>query len=549
MTQPFTKSLEPVACSLGRISAHALSYCRFLYPKTAYTFGKNALIYAGLLSLAAALPQNLSASEVNTLVIAKAADPQSLDPAFTLDNNDLTIVYPMYQRLVRYEKKRDETGIADDLAESWSVSDDQLTWVFKIKHGFKFSDGTPVDAKAVEYSFERLFNMGQGPSAAFPKGTSVVATGPLEVTFKLEKPFAPFLYVLAVDGASIVNPNVESQGNDHGSGWLSMHSAGSGAYMLESWERGSAIILKPNPYYSGTKPALQNVRVEIVPEAASRRLRLEAGDVDIAESLPLDQIQTLKKNPDLNVVEEPSLSVTYLYLNNKHKPLDNVDVRRAISYAIDYQAILDGVLSGDGVVMDGPIPEGMWGKSTDITHYSYDPGKAAELISKAGINGSKLKFLYSDRDPLWEPLGIGVQAYLAQLNIDVLLEKLANATLRERIETGDFDIAIGGWSPDFADPYMFMNYWFDSQWHGLAGNRSFYTNPQVDEWLRQAATTSDQNERTQLYAKVQKVVTDEAPYVYLFQRNYMVAMRKNVSGFVYNPMLDHVYNFAEMSKK
>ena len=142
-----------------------------------------------------------------------------------------------------------------------------------------------------------------------------------------------------------------------------------------------------------------------------------------------------------------------------------------------------------------------------------------------------------------------MQAYLAQLNIDVSLEKLANATLRERIETGDFDIAIGGWSPDFADPYMFMNYWFDSQWHGLAGNRSFYTNLQVDEWLRQAATTSDQNERTQLYAKVQKVVTDEAPYVYLFQRNYMVAMRKNVSGFVYNPMLDHVYNFAEMSKK
>lgn len=120
--------------------------------------------------------------------------------------------------------------------------------------------------------------------------------------------------------------------------------------------------------------------------------------------------------------------------------------------------------------------------------------------------------------------------------------------MRERIGKGDYDIAIGNWSPDFADPYMFMNYWFESDKKGLPGNRSFYANPQVDALLKQAVATTDQTERTRDYQAAQKTVIDEAAYVYLFQKNYQVAMNKEVKGFVFNPMLEQIFNIADMHK-
>ena len=139
-------------------------------------------------------------------------------------------------------------------------------------------------------------------------------------------------------------------------------------------------------------------------------------------------------------------------------------------------------------------------------------------------------------------------ASLGKIGINVKLEKLANATMRDRVGKGDYDIAIGNWSPDFADPYMFMNYWFESDKKGLPGNRSFYENKEVDSLLQAALKTTDQAERTKDYQQAQKVVIDEAAYVYLFQKNYQLAMNKEVKGFTFNPMLEQVFNIATMSK-
>lgn len=137
---------------------------------------------------------------------------------------------------------------------------------------------------------------------------------------------------------------------------------------------------------------------------------------------------------------------------------------------------------------------------------------------------------------------------LNKLGINVKLEKLANATMRDRVGKGDYDIAIGNWSPDFADPYMFMNYWFESDKKGLPGNRSFYENSEVDKLLRNALATTDQTQRTRDYQQAQKIVIDDAAYVYLFQKNYQLAMNKEVKGFVFNPMLEQVFNINTMSK-
>jgi peptide/nickel transport system substrate-binding protein len=215
---------------------------------------------------------------------------------------------------------------------------------------------------------------------------------------------------------------------------------------------------------------------------------------------------------------------------------------------VDYQGMVKGILGGNGKQMRGPIPEGMWGYDANAQQYSQDADKAKAALAAVKDKPASLNFLYSISDPNWEAIALSVQASLATVGINVKLEKLANATMRDRIGQGNYDIAIGNWSPDFADPYMFMNYWFESDKKGLPGNRSFYSDPQVDALLKKAVSVSDQQVRTADYQAAQKIVIDQAAYVYLFQKNYQVAMNKDVKGFVYNPMLEQVFNVGQMSK-
>jgi peptide/nickel transport system substrate-binding protein len=492
-----------------------------------------------------------AAAPADTLVIGKASDPQNLDPGITIDNNDWTVTYPCYQRLMRYkvEKGRGSTSVEGDLAANWKVSKDNLTWEFKLRKGQQFDDGSAVDAAAVKFSFERLMKLAQGPSEPFPSDLKVAVVDPLTVRFTMTKVCPYFLYTLANNGTGIVNPKVMARpdAGPDAKTFLSAHTAGSGAFRLASWEKSQSLVLEPNPHFNG-KTTLKKVVVKIIGEASSRRLLLESGDLDIVESLPVDQLNEVAKKPDLRVAKDPSLRVTYLYLNNKKGPLSNPAVRQAISWAVDYHGIVQNVLKNQAQQMRGAIPEGMWGYDPSVMQYGTDLKKAKAILDQAHVGNLKLDFLYSARDANWETIALSTQANLATLGISVKLENMANATMRERIGKADYDISIGNWSPDFADPYMFMNYWFDSEKQGLPGNRSFYANADVDRLVRQAASIVDQKQRTALYQQAQRTVVNEAAYVYLYQANSQIAMRKAVKGFVFNPMLESIYNVETMSK-
>lgn len=500
-------------------------------------------------------PPALAKTAKDVLVIGKSADPQNLDPAVTMDNNDWTVTYPAYQRLVRYKNDGPKgSGVLEgDLAQSWTTSPDGMTWDFKLKPGARFADGSPVDANAVKFSFDRLLALKKGPSEPFPAETQVSAVDASTVRFKLKTSFAPFLSILAIDGASVVNPKVMQyeQNGDKAQGWLASHTMGSGAFQLTSWQKGQSIVMDRSAHLNGEAPAFNKVIIKFVPEASARRLQLQGGDIDIAEDLPPDQLEGLKAQggrQGVVVGDYPSLRVTYLYLNNKKAPLDKPDVRRAIVAAVDVRAIIDGILSGKAKAMNGPIPEGMWGHDTTAKPAAFAPAEAKALLTKAGLRDTKLTFLLSDKDPSWNPIALATQANLADVGIKVNLESIANATFRERVGKGDFDIAIGNWSPDFADPYMFMNYWFETGKQGAAGNRSFYSNPKVDALLVSAANATALPERTRLYQEAQKIVVGDAAYVYLFQKNTQIAMRSSVKGLSFNPMLEQIYNVNTMSK-
>ena len=215
---------------------------------------------------------------------------------------------------------------------------------------------------------------------------------------------------------------------------------------------------------------------------------------------------------------------------------------------MDYNGIVKGILKGKAELLNGPIPDGMWAYDSSLPAMKQDMQAAADSLAKVPKKITHLSYMYSDKDANWEPIGLTLQAALMPLGINLKLEKTANATLRERVGQADYDIAVGTWSPDFADPYMFMNFWFDSKMQGLQGNRSFYSNPQVDTLIREAATTSDTGKRTELYQQAQKQVLADSAYVYLFQKSYTLPMRDSVKGYVFNPMLEQVFNLGSMSK-
>lgn len=375
------------------------------------------------LVLATNFPVAHAAVPKDMLVIGKAADPQTLDPAVTIDNNDWTVTYPSYQRLVQYKTDGDKgsTDVEGDLASSWKASDDQKEWTFTLKDNAKFADGTPVTAEAVKLSFERLLKIGQGPAEAFPKDLKIDAPDEHTVKFTLSQPFAPFLYTLANDGASIINPAVlKEHAADDARGFLAQNTAGSGPFMLKSWQKGQQLVLVPNPHYPGNKPNFKRVSVKIIGESASRRLQLSRGDIDIADALPVDQLNALKQENKVNVAEYPSLRVTYLYLNNSKAPLNQADLRRAISWSTDYQGMVNGILSGNGKQMRGPIPEGMWGYDATAMQYNHDETKAKAEWDKVTSKPTSLTFLYSDNDPNWEPIALATQSSLNKLGVIVL---------------------------------------------------------------------------------------------------------------------------------
>ena len=496
----------------------------------------------------------LGAAGTDTLVVGVSSDIHTLDPGVSSDNYDWRQIYPCYDRLVKYKvvDGRGSTEVEPHAAESWTVSDDGTVWTFKIRKGIAFDDGTALDAEAVRFAFDRTLKIGKGPADNIGAIASMSVKDPYTLEITLKNAYGPFLQTLATDGASIVNPGVmkHEKDGDLAQAWLAENTDGSGPFKLTEWTRGQRAVLEAKQDYWGGAPKLKKAVVRFMSESADRRMALERGDIDISENVLIDQIPALVGNPDVVVKRYPSQLVEYVYLNNQKPPLDNPKVRNALCYAVDYKGIIDYVLQGNGVQMRGPVPQGMWGHKEDLFQHSRDIEKAKALLREAGAdNGLELTLIYSERRASWEQIATILQSNFAEIGVKLKLELMANPTLRDRVDKGDFELCLGAWSPDFADPFMFMNFWFDSKNGGLPGNRSFYKNDEVDALVRKAASIADQSERTKLYYQAQEIVMKEAPYIFLYQVQTIVPMRKNVMGYVYNPMLESMYNFESIWKK
>ncbi len=490
------------------------------------------------------------AEQEDTLVFASAAEVRTMDPHITMDNTAWRSIYYCYDRLV--ELKGSSTDIQPGLAESWEVSSDKKEYTFELREGIEFSDGTPFNAEAVKFNFDRLLELGSAPSGLFKVVSSVDVIDEHTVRFTLEHPFAPFIKTLATNQASIASPGImeHEEDGDYAQDWLALNTAGTGPFYLESWERGRRMVLKGKEDYWGKPAKLNQVIIRFISEASEIRMLLERGEVDMSTSLTIDQMEAIRGTKGIRVVEKPSFMCQYIYLNNQNEYLKDVKVRQAISYAVDYDGIIESLYRGHATQMRGPIPKGLAGHSEEVYQYHQDFGKGRELLEEAGYeDGFTVEVMVSPTVPEWSKMATVIQDNLSKMGIDLEIRNYAWPTLRDKLDRGDFDMSFGYWTPDYPDADMFTWYWFLSDNGGLAGNRSFYDNQVMDELVTMERREINRDKRMALFEGIQWIAVSDAVYVYLLQANHQVAMRDRVKGYEYNPMLLRMPNFNDISVK
>ena len=516
------------------------------------------VLIAALLSLAAPLTRPIAHAASPNLVVDLGYETATLDPQVNYDTGDAIVLGNVYDSLVRAVGATKVT-IVPDLATSWSSSADGKTWTFKLRPGVKFHDGSPVDAKAVQFTFNRLFKLQQGAVADFAEIGSVDAPDALTVVFHLKTAFPSFLTSLtSLWGPGIVSPKTvlaHQVKGDLGQKWLYDHDAGSGPWMVTKWQHGQQIVLDPFPgYWRGWAGRhLGRVVMQWPTASSTQRLGLERGDVDIAMNMSPQDFNAVAKESGLTVENFVGQTIRDIRLNTTHGPLKSKLVRQALSYSFDYDNIVKAVFKGYAARMKGVGPTGLANFIPASPLYTFDLAKAKSLLAKAGYpNGFPLNVTWQTGDAAAQQMAEIWQAEVAPLGITMKLRVLPSATyfaLSKKAAT-EPDVFIGQWTMDYADDQqMYWTYFYSKVLPPASSNVMYYKNPAVDALLAQAETASSAEAQHSLYVKALPLIYQDAPEIWAAQPDDRIAFRDNVHGITYNFLYSsYYYDLYALSK-
>ncbi|WMM25953.1 glutathione ABC transporter substrate-binding protein [Tissierella sp. MB52-C2] len=470
----------------------------------------------------------------DTLVVAQGADAKSLDPHATNDQPSSRVAKQIYNTLVASNV---DMEIVPALAESWE-SIDELTWEFKLVPGVKFHNGEELKASDVKFTYERML---ASPSVSHIIGpvAEIKVVDDYTVQIITSEPFAPLLSHLTHTASSILNEKaVTEAGEDYG-----QNPVGTGPFAFDSWQSGDRITLKASEDYFQGAAAVKTVIFRNVPEGSNRTVGLETGEIDIAYDVePIDK-NLVADNAGLELIEGPSLSSQYLGFNTQKAPFDNVKVRQAINYAVNVQEIIDVVLEGAGEVAKSPLMELIFGSNEEIQGYSYDVEKAKELMKEAGFENGFKTSIWTNDSPVRVRIAEIVQAQLKEIGIDASIEVVEWGAFLDRTSAGEHDMFILGWTTVTGDADYGLYALYHSSQHGDAGNRFFYTNPEVDKLLDLGKTEVDQEKRLAAYKEAQEIIVADAPQLFLYFQTQNVGENKAIKGFELHPAGHHsLYN-------
>ena len=503
----------------------------------------------------------LAATPKDTLVIAFGFDDIiTMDPAEAFELSAGEIMGNTYDRLVRLDVS-DPSKLIGDVAKSWTVSPDGRTYIFELKPGLKFASGNPLMAEEVAYSLQRAVSLDKSPAFiltqfGFTKDNvkdKIKATGPLSLTIETDKAFAPtfVLNCLTANIAAIVDKKLlmsKELNGDWGYGWLKTHYAGSGPMKLREWRANEIVALERNDSYYGDKPKLARVIYRHVKEAATQRLLLEKGDIDIARNLSPQDIAALAGNKDVKITSTPKGTVYYISLNQKNATLAKPEVREAIKWLIDYSAIGDTLIKNIGVVHQNFLPIGLLGASTE-NPYKLDVDKAKALLAKAGVpNGFKVTIDMRTIQPVQGIVEAFQQtAKRAGIEVEIVPGDGKQTLTKYRART--HDMYIGQWGADYWDPHSNADTFTrnpdngdDAKAKPLAW-RNAWAIPDLTKKSDAAVLERDAGKRKAMYEELQAEFRKTSPFVMLYQQTEVAAYRNNVDGLKLGPTFDTNYMF------
>ena len=492
-------------------------------------FGGGALA-AGLRGFGgSATAQDASATPVvgGSLSMSLAdSDATSFDPPVPPDNMSIWTMLMFYDQLLR--PAPDGKSLEPGLATDWSASADGLTYTFHLRDA-TFHDGTPVTASDVAFCIDRAAHL-QGGSWVFLFAAidTIEAPDPKTVVFHLKSVWAPFEADIALFGASVFpKAAYEAQGDA-----LFNKPIGSGPFIFDSWDKGNQIVVKKNPnYWDAGKPYLDQITFKVVPDSNSRLLQFQGGDLDIATSVPYNQIDALKSNPDYTYIENTVARIDYVAINVTRAPFDDKNLRQAMNYAVNKDAIIQNVLFGAAKPANTYLPL-MAFHDDSVPGYPYNLDKAKQLVAqsagKDGFSGT-----------LWTIAGDAVAAQVCQLvandlsqiggNISIQSED-GNANLDRVFKTHDFDFNIGYYTTDIIDPDELTGFAVASD----GGNDAVgtgYKSDAVDALIHQAQKETDVAKRQDLYNQAQQMQSDDAPFIFLYYPGGRTVTSSKVKNF------------------
>jgi peptide/nickel transport system substrate-binding protein len=473
-----------------------------------------------------------------TIVVSIPQATVQLDPALAGANgygDIIPITDTLNEGLTRF--KLGSAEVEPALAESWQVSDDGLTYVFKIRPNVKFHDGTPLDAKAVETNYLRQLDPNHPLHTdgmtyieiVFAEVDTVKATGDLDLTVTLKRPIVLLPGNLAIFAAGIVSPTaLETYGQDY-----SQHAAATGPFKLESWTKDVELVFSANEDYWGGRPALDRVIYRTIPEDTVRLSELKTGSIDVANQVDFKDVDAIRNDPNLQVISGTFLNMQFLAFNDTLPPFDNQQVRQAIQYAINKQNISDVVFYGNYTLGAGPIAPGLSGYDESLADtYAYDPEKAKALLKEAGAD--RVSFdLYNRTNSFWPLVGQLIQADLDEVGVKANLVSLEDAEFFAQINASKAPAFINDWTWDNGDPDNVMFSLFTAP---RAISRMGYQNDQVNEINTQAQLETDAAKREQMYIEAQKLILDDAIMVVLGYPSRAMGAAKAVQHLQLSPV-------------
>ncbi|WP_152220599.1 ABC transporter substrate-binding protein [Pseudomonas sp. SCB32] len=506
------------------------------------------------------------------LVICTEASPEGFDivqytGAVTNDASGEAI----FNRLVDF--RPGTTELTPSLAERWEVSPDGLTYTFHLRPDVKFHSTEyfkptrPLNADDVLWTFHRALDPKHPWHDSAVRGyayfdamgmrdliKSVDKVDDLTVRFTLNHPEAPFLADMAMGFASIYSAEYGDQllaANQQGQ--LNNLPIGTGPFVFSRYAKDAQVRYRANPDYFGGKPAVDNLVFAITPDSNVRLQKIRRGECQIALYPKPADVPALQQDKNLAVDSIDALLTTYVAINTRHKPLDDVRVRQAINLAVDKKAMLDAVYGADAVTPAiNPYPSSMLGYNRDIQDWPHDPDRARALLKEAGVANLKLTLFTrngsSSTIPNAAQMAQMLQSDLAKVGIDLQIRTLEFGELIKRIKAGEHDLSLyGGWAGDNGDPDNFLSPNLSCAAPKSGENHAFWCDQAFESLIQEARQTNDTEKRAELYRKATSVFHEQSPWIPLAHPKLFNVRRSNIEGYTISPLTTN--NFANIQVK